>query len=112
MLISLRSAPKSREKRFSAALQNRLSWRNDWATGSGSPSTSNKIIQKGLAFSHRQSAVKFAKVTDEGIQKLPPGNGSAQRAVVKYPSDGGYAPVRNAARVIVKPHLAPRLANH
>jgi hypothetical protein len=32
--------------------------------------------------------------------------------VVKYPSDGGYAPVRNAARVIVKRHLAPRLANY
>jgi hypothetical protein len=33
-----------------------------------------------------------ATVTDEGMQKLPLGNGSAQRVVVKYPSEGGYAP--------------------
>jgi hypothetical protein len=33
-----------------------------------------------------------AKVTDEGAQKLPLGEGSAKRIVVKYPSDGGYAP--------------------
>jgi len=33
-----------------------------------------------------------ATVTDEGTQKLPLGNGSARRVVVKYPSEGGYAP--------------------
>jgi hypothetical protein len=33
-----------------------------------------------------------ATVTDEGTQKLPLGNGSATRVVVKYPSEGGYAP--------------------
>jgi len=33
-----------------------------------------------------------ATVTDEGTQKLPLGSGSAQRVVVKYPSEGGYAP--------------------
>ena len=33
-----------------------------------------------------------ATVTDEGMQKLPVGNASAARIVVKYPSDGGYAP--------------------
>jgi hypothetical protein len=33
-----------------------------------------------------------ATVTDDGMQKLPLGNGSAQRVVVKYPSEGGYAP--------------------
>src|ERR1700730_12338900 len=33
-----------------------------------------------------------AKVTDEGLQKLPQGEGSAERIVVKYPSEGGYAP--------------------
>ena len=33
-----------------------------------------------------------ATVTDEGMQKLPLGNGSAERVVVKYPSEGGYAP--------------------
>jgi hypothetical protein len=33
-----------------------------------------------------------AKVTDEGMHKLPLGKGSAERVVVKYPSEGGYAP--------------------
>ena len=33
-----------------------------------------------------------ATITDEGAQKLPLGNGSAKRVVVKYPSEGGYAP--------------------
>lgn len=33
-----------------------------------------------------------ATITDEGMQKLPLGNGSAQKVVVKYPSDVGYTP--------------------
>ena len=33
-----------------------------------------------------------AKVTDEGMQKLPLGEGSGELIVVKYPSEGGYAP--------------------
>jgi hypothetical protein len=33
-----------------------------------------------------------AAVEDAGVQKLPPGNGSAEKVVVKYPSDGGYSP--------------------
>ncbi len=33
-----------------------------------------------------------ATVTDEGTQKLPLGSGSAKRVLVKYPSEGGYAP--------------------
>lgn len=33
-----------------------------------------------------------ATVTDDGRQKLPLGNGSAERLVMKYPSEGGYAP--------------------
>jgi hypothetical protein len=34
-----------------------------------------------------------ATVTDEGMQKLPIGNGSARRVVVKYPDQaGGYSP--------------------
>jgi hypothetical protein len=32
-----------------------------------------------------------ATVTDEGMQKLPIGNASAERVMVKYPSDGGYS---------------------
>ena len=35
---------------------------------------------------------RSATVTDEGMHKLPSGNGSAERVVVKYPSKGGYAP--------------------
>jgi hypothetical protein len=31
-------------------------------------------------------------VTDDGMQKLPLGDASAERVVVKYPSDGGYQP--------------------
>lgn len=31
-------------------------------------------------------------VTDEGMQKRPTGDASAQRVVVKYPSEGGYQP--------------------
>jgi hypothetical protein len=33
-----------------------------------------------------------ATATDEGQQKRPIGNGSAQRVVIKYPSEGGYQP--------------------
>src|SRR5438045_2041635 len=32
-----------------------------------------------------------ATVTDEGMQKLPLGNGSGEKLVVKYASDGGYS---------------------
>lgn len=33
-----------------------------------------------------------ATVTDEGMQKLPMGTGSADKVVVKYPNEGGYTP--------------------
>ena len=33
-----------------------------------------------------------ATVTDEGQQKRPTGDATAQRVVVKYPSEGGYPP--------------------
>jgi len=45
-----------------------------------------------LLFVLRVSWDGNATITDEGMQKLPLGNGSAQRVVVKYPSEGGYAP--------------------
>ncbi len=32
-----------------------------------------------------------ATVTDEGMQKLPVGDASAERVVVKYPAEGGYS---------------------
>jgi hypothetical protein len=33
-----------------------------------------------------------ATVTDQGMQKLPVGNGSAELVAVKYPKEGGYTP--------------------
>ena len=33
-----------------------------------------------------------ATVTDEGMQKLPLGDGSGEKLVVKYPAEGGYSP--------------------
>lgn len=33
-----------------------------------------------------------ATVTDEGMQKLPLGNESGEKLVMKYPSEGGYSP--------------------
>jgi hypothetical protein len=33
-----------------------------------------------------------ASVADDGLQKLPLGDGSVQRVVAKYPSEGGYQP--------------------
>jgi len=33
-----------------------------------------------------------AAATDEGQQKLPIGDGTAQKVVMKYPSEGGYQP--------------------
>jgi hypothetical protein len=33
-----------------------------------------------------------ATATDEGMQKLPTGDASAQRVVMKYPAEGGYQP--------------------
>src|SRR5438105_1398887 len=35
---------------------------------------------------------KSATVTDQGMQKLPLGNGSAELDAVKYPAEGGYTP--------------------
>ena len=33
-----------------------------------------------------------ATVTNEGMQKLPLGNRSGEKLMVKYPSEGGYSP--------------------
>jgi hypothetical protein len=33
-----------------------------------------------------------ATISDDGVQKLPLGEGSARRVVAKYPSEGGYQP--------------------
>ena len=53
-----------------------------------------------------------AKVTDEGVQKLPLGEGSAKRVVVKYPSDGGYAPGDTWELYVGDDHRIKELAYH
>ena len=35
---------------------------------------------------------RSATVTDQGVQQLPLGNGSAELVAVKYPAEGGYTP--------------------
>ena len=53
-----------------------------------------------------------AKVTDEGLQKLPQGEGSAKRVVVKYPSDGGYAPGDTWELYVAEDHQVKELVYH
>jgi len=65
-------------------------------------SSQSDVIKKEVdpAFSNDQYWLLIAfhvlwdgvPVTDEGMQKLPVGDGSAERVVAKYPSDGGYQP--------------------
>ena len=44
-----------------------------------------------LLFPFHYSWDTNAAVEDAGVQKLPLGNGSAEKVVVKYPSGGGYS---------------------
>ena len=48
--------------------------------------------QYWLVFPFHVSWDTGAKVEDAGMQKLPLGKGSAEKVVVKYPSEGGYTP--------------------
>jgi len=48
--------------------------------------------QYWLLFPFHVAWDRSATVTDQGKHKLPSGNASAERVVVKYPSEGGYAP--------------------
>jgi hypothetical protein len=52
------------------------------------------------------------KVTDEGLQKLPLGEGSAQLVVVKYPDDGGYAPGDTWELYVGADHRVEQLVYH
>jgi hypothetical protein len=65
-----------------------------------------------LLFVLRVSWDGNATITDEGVQKLPLGNGSAQRVVVKYPSEGGYAPGDTWELYVGPDHRIQELAYH
>jgi hypothetical protein len=71
-------------------LRSQLSSQSDFVKNEIDPAFSND--NNVLLFVLHVSWDGGAKVTDEGMHKLPLGNGSAQRVVVKYPSEGGYAP--------------------
>ena len=71
-------------------LRSQLSSQSDFVKNEIDPAFSNDNYV--LLFLLHVSWDGSATVTDEGMQKLPLGNGSAQRVVVKYPSEGGYAP--------------------
>jgi hypothetical protein len=49
-----------------------------------------------------------AKVTDQGMHKLPLGNASAERVVVKYPSQGGASPRTSESRSSSSTGAEPR----
>ena len=49
-----------------------------------------------------------ATVTDEGMHKLPLGNASAERVVVKYPSEGGDSPGDTDQRMYRRRHRFPQ----
>ena len=53
-----------------------------------------------------------AKVTDDGRQKLPLGEGSAERIVVKYPDQGGYAPGDTWELYLGPDHRVVQMAYH
>jgi hypothetical protein len=65
-----------------------------------------------LLFVLRVSWDGNATITDEGVQKVPLGNGSAQRVVVKYPSEGGYAPGDTWELYVGPDHRIQELAYH
>lgn len=54
-----------------------------------------------------------ATVTDEGMQKLPIGTGSAEKVVVKYPAEaGGYTPGDTWELYVGKDHRVVQMAYH
>jgi hypothetical protein len=71
-------------------LRSQLSSQSDFVKNEIDPAFSNDNYV--LLFLLHVSWDGSATVTDEGMQKLPLGSGSAKRVVVKYPSEGGYAP--------------------
>jgi hypothetical protein len=69
--------------------RSQLSSQTDYTKKEVDPAFSNDQYWLLLAFRVLWDGVP---VTDEGMQKLPVGDGSAERVVAKYPSDGGYQP--------------------
>jgi hypothetical protein len=65
-----------------------------------------------LVFVLRVSWDGNATITDEGMQKLLLGNGSARRVVVKYPSEGGYAPGDTWELYVGADHRIQEIAYH
>jgi hypothetical protein len=55
---------------------------------------------------------KSAKVTDEGMQKLPLGDGTAEKIVVEYPAQGGYLPGDTWELYVGPDHLVQELNFH
>jgi hypothetical protein len=53
-----------------------------------------------------------ATVTDQGMQKLPLGKGSATRVAVKYPMDGGYTPGDTWELYVGKDNRVEQFAYH
>src|SRR5215510_10290551 len=55
---------------------------------------------------------KSATVTDQGMKKLPVGDGSGEMVVVKYPSDGGYTPGDTWDLYVGKDNRVEQMAYH
>jgi hypothetical protein len=53
-----------------------------------------------------------ATVTDQGMQKLPVGNGSAELVAVKYPAEGGYTPGDTWELYVGKDNRVEQLVYH
>jgi hypothetical protein len=90
--------------------RSQLSSQSDFVKNEIDPAFSNDNYW--LLFVLRVSWDGSAKVTDEGMQKLPLGNGSAQRVVVKYPSEGGYAPGDTWELYVGADHRVEELVYH
>ena len=90
--------------------RSQLSSRSDLVKNGIDPAFSNDNYW--LVFVLRVSWDGSATITDEGMQKLPLGNGSAQRVVVKYPSEGGYAPGDTWELYVGADHRIQELAYH
>jgi hypothetical protein len=53
-----------------------------------------------------------ATVTDQGMHKLPVGNGSAELVAVKYPNEGGYTPGDTWELYVGKGHRVEQFVYH
>jgi hypothetical protein len=91
-------------------LRSQLSSQSDLVKNEIDPAFSNDNYW--LLFVLRVAWDGGATITDEGMQKLPLGNGLAQRVVVKYPSEGGYAPGDTWELYVGADHLIQELAYH